>query len=106
MRSCCRLSPRPPRRCSKQSKITMVSIYTLVASFLIHLQQLRRRIGGDSETCNTDTLLFVGRFDGLKGGDLMLRVFAELALSYPKLRLVFVGPGSRRDGRTRQEVVL
>ena len=31
------------------------------------------------ETCNTDTLLFVGRFDGLKGGDLMLRVFAELA---------------------------
>ena len=47
MRSVWSLSPRPPRRCSKQSKITMVSIYTLVASFLIHLQQLRRRIGGD-----------------------------------------------------------
>ena len=44
------------------------------------------------EACNTDRLLFVGRFDALKGGDLVLRVFAELASAYPKLRLVFVGP--------------
>jgi glycosyltransferase involved in cell wall biosynthesis len=44
------------------------------------------------ETCSTDTLLFVGRFDLLKGGDLVLRVFVELASYYRKLRLVFVGP--------------
>ena len=54
-------------------------------------------------TCNTDTLLFVGRFDALKGGDLVLRVFAELASSYPKLRLIFVGPDrgiKGPDGKT------
>ena len=45
----------------------------------------------DVKTCN-DTLIFVGRFDRRKGGDLVLRVFAELAESYPELRLIFIGP--------------
>ena len=44
------------------------------------------------ETCDKDSLLFVGRFDRLKGGDLVLRAFAALAPSYPKLKLIFVGP--------------
>jgi glycosyltransferase involved in cell wall biosynthesis len=43
------------------------------------------------KTCN-QSLLFVGRFDALKGGDLVLRAFAELAQLYPELRLTFVGP--------------
>jgi len=38
------------------------------------------------------SLLFVGRFDRRKGGDLILRVFAELAASDPRLCLTFVGP--------------
>ena len=46
----------------------------------------------DPKTCDVNTLLFVGRFDELKGGDLVLRVYAELAASYPRLRLTFVGP--------------
>jgi glycosyltransferase involved in cell wall biosynthesis len=43
-------------------------------------------------TCNRNTLLFVGRSDARKGGDLVLRVFAELAAYYPDLHLSFVGP--------------
>jgi len=43
-------------------------------------------------TCNNDRLLFVGRFDRAKGGDVVLRAFAELAMSNPSLKLTFVGP--------------
>ena len=52
------------------------------------------------QTCTKDTLLFVGRFDAPKGGDLVLRAFAELAELYPLLRLTFVGPdvGLNSDG--------
>ena len=43
-------------------------------------------------TCTRLTLLFVGRFDAPKGGDLVLRSFTELAALYPELKLTFVGP--------------
>jgi glycosyltransferase involved in cell wall biosynthesis len=43
-------------------------------------------------SCSRDSLLFVGRFDKVKGGDLILRAFASLAASRPGLRLTFVGP--------------
>jgi glycosyltransferase involved in cell wall biosynthesis len=46
----------------------------------------------DAGSCNDDTLLFVGRFDLRKGGDVVLRMFSELSASYPKLTLKFVGP--------------
>jgi glycosyltransferase involved in cell wall biosynthesis len=39
-----------------------------------------------------DLLLFVGRFDRLKGGDLVVQAFAALAARRPSLRLAFVGP--------------
>jgi glycosyltransferase involved in cell wall biosynthesis len=44
------------------------------------------------ETCCKNSLLFVGRFDSRKGGDLVLSTFAELAATYPALTLTFVGP--------------
>jgi glycosyltransferase involved in cell wall biosynthesis len=43
-------------------------------------------------TCDNQKLLFVGRFDRRKGGDFVLRAFAELAMSHPALKLTFVGP--------------
>lgn len=42
--------------------------------------------------CDRDTILFVGRFDQRKGGDIVLRCFAALATSHPRLKLIFVGP--------------
>ena len=46
----------------------------------------------DIGTCISNTILFVGRFNVLKGGDLVLRAFAEVAQSHPKVRLTFIGP--------------
>ncbi|MEP7102109.1 MAG: glycosyltransferase family 4 protein, partial [Burkholderiales bacterium] len=51
--------------------------------------------------CERDTVLFVGRFDKVKGGDLVLRAFQRLLARKPHLKLVFVGPDSglvRPDG--------
>jgi glycosyltransferase involved in cell wall biosynthesis len=45
------------------------------------------------------TILFVGRFDRHKGGDLMIDAFSRLAQSLPEAELAFVGPdrGFRAD---------
>lgn len=44
------------------------------------------------EHADPDTLLFVGRFDKRKGGDLAVRAFRRLLCERPTLRLLFVGP--------------
>lgn len=51
------------------------------------------------EGADPATILFVGRFDRHKGGDLVVDAFASLASRHPQLRLVFVGPdrGLRDD---------
>ena len=41
-----------------------------------------------------NTVLFVGRFDRHKGGDIVIDAFAELAKTHPEARLRFVGPDS------------
>ena len=41
---------------------------------------------------NDDGLLYVGRFDKVKGGDLVLRAFGQLAPAFPRLKLTFIGP--------------
>ncbi len=46
----------------------------------------------DVGKCDRNALLFVGRFDQIKGGDVALRAFAKVAPAFPKLRLLFVGP--------------
>jgi glycosyltransferase involved in cell wall biosynthesis len=51
------------------------------------------------EVCNKDQLLFVGRFDHVKGGDVVLRAFNKIASLQPRSRLVFVGPDRQIDGK-------
>ena len=54
------------------------------------------------DACDRDVILFVGRFDRVKGADLLLRAFAKLAQERPKIRLRFVGPDiglASDDGR-------
>ena len=43
-------------------------------------------------SCDRNTVLFVGRFDARKGGELALRAVAELAAIRPEVRLIFIGP--------------
>ncbi len=44
------------------------------------------------EGSERDLILYVGRFDRHKGGDVMLRAFAELSARRPSARLLFAGP--------------
>lgn len=44
------------------------------------------------DRCDRNKMLFVGRFDSIKGGDLVLRTFAKLAEANPDLTLTFIGP--------------
>lgn len=37
-------------------------------------------------------VLFIGRFDRIKGGDVLLDAFARIAAVHPEVRLTFVGP--------------
>jgi glycosyltransferase involved in cell wall biosynthesis len=43
-------------------------------------------------SCDPDTLLFVGRFDRIKGGDSVLLTYKQLLKRHPGLKLLFVGP--------------
>lgn len=44
------------------------------------------------DACDHRTILFVGRFDLTKGGDIMLKAFLLLLRERPDLKLIFVGP--------------
>ncbi|MBV8230967.1 MAG: glycosyltransferase family 4 protein [Planctomycetaceae bacterium] len=50
------------------------------------------------EGCDPGLVLFVGRFDRHKGGDLMIDAFAEVAREFPGVRLCFVGPDFGASG--------
>jgi glycosyltransferase involved in cell wall biosynthesis len=57
------------------------------------------------EGCDKKSILFVGRFDRHKGGDIMIEAFRELAAALPEAELQFVGPdrGFHDDqGRTHR----
>lgn len=49
-------------------------------------------------SCDRQTILFVGRFDKRKGGDLVLLAFEKLLRTRPDLKLVFIGPDFGVDG--------
>jgi glycosyltransferase involved in cell wall biosynthesis len=53
------------------------------------------------EDSEPQSLLFVGRFTRLKGGDLVIDAFAKVAARFPEARLRFVGPdeGHRDEDR-------
>ena len=52
----------------------------------------------DLATCDRQTILFVGRFDKRKGGDLVLLAYQKLRRTRPDLKLVFIGPDFGVDG--------
>jgi glycosyltransferase involved in cell wall biosynthesis len=51
------------------------------------------------DQCDRRTLLFIGRFDERKGGDLVLQAFRLLLNSHPEARLVFAGPDNGLTGQ-------
>jgi glycosyltransferase involved in cell wall biosynthesis len=53
--------------------------------------------------CVSDSILFVGRFDEIKGGDLVLLAFGKLAGHYPQLTLTFIGTDDGVKGQKLDE---
>lgn len=45
-----------------------------------------------ADTCDRKTILFAGRFDHRKGGDIVLQAFKLLLSTHPDAKLVFIGP--------------
>ena len=58
------------------------------------------------EMAEPNLLLFVGRFDKRKGGDIVIRAFGQLLLKRPDLRLIFVGPDSGLTTSTDRKIYL
>jgi glycosyltransferase involved in cell wall biosynthesis len=58
------------------------------------------------EACDPRAILFVGRFDRLKGGDLIIEAFARVLREVPDARLRFAGPdrGLVDDGGRRWDI--
>lgn len=48
------------------------------------------------DSADADSVLFVGRFDAIKGADIAIAAFAAAARTRPQLRLVFVGDSTGR----------
>lgn len=44
------------------------------------------------ENCNRNQILFVGRFDKIKGADILLKAFSQVIEHHEDLQLIFVGP--------------
>jgi glycosyltransferase involved in cell wall biosynthesis len=44
------------------------------------------------DTCERNTILFVGRFDLRKGADILLKAFLSVLKTHPNMTLIFVGP--------------
>lgn len=67
---------------------------SLAASRVIYnpIRSVDESIRWRNDICTKNSFLFVGRFDKQKGGDLVLRAFAELGAVLPEASLIFVGP--------------
>lgn len=73
-----------------------VAHYRLQPTIAEHLVNPLGLTGGTrlwaANRCDSKSLLFVGRFDKIKGGDVVIRAFQLLLREWPTLRLDFVGP--------------
>jgi glycosyltransferase involved in cell wall biosynthesis len=52
--------------------------------------------------CDPNLILFIGRFDRLKGGDLLVEAFAQVVQRIPQARLWIVGPDRGLDDDQRR----
>jgi len=82
-----------PSRCTLEETLAHYDLHPAIAAHVVNpvpasaAAPLWRR-----SHCAPDTLLFVGRFDAIKGGDLVISAFHRLLAARPELRLIFVGP--------------
>ena len=82
-----------PSRCALDETVAHYSLSPRIAVQVVNPLAMSPSDGVWSiESCERDTVLFVGRFDRLKGADRVLRAFRSLLEERPSSRLVFIGP--------------
>jgi glycosyltransferase involved in cell wall biosynthesis len=82
-----------PSRCHLRDTLARYRLKPAIAEHVVNPLAL----GADAplwrlDGCDRDTVLFVGRFDKVKGGDLVILAFQQLLRARRRMRLVFVGP--------------
>ena len=91
-----------PSRCTLRETLAHYDLHPAIAEHVVNPVDL-----SDSPECwsaaraQRGVVLFVGRFDKVKGADTLIRAFATLLRERPAARLMFVGPDSglvREDG--------
>ena len=82
-----------PSRCTLSETLSHYELNPDIAAHVVNPVALAAGSPQWSRSrCAQDTLLFVGRFDAVKGGDLVISAFRRLLAARPELHLVFVGP--------------
>jgi glycosyltransferase involved in cell wall biosynthesis len=82
-----------PSRCTLSDTLSHYRLRPPIAEHIVNPVDLSTGSPlWSSAGCSPETLLFVGRFDAIKGGDLVIAAFRRLLAERPALRLVFVGP--------------
>lgn len=93
-----------PSRCTLSETLSHYDLHPPIAAHVVNPVLLGPQAPvWDRSRCEPDTLLFVGRFDAVKGGDLVIAAFRSLRVARPHLRLTFVGPDNglqSADGTT------
>jgi glycosyltransferase involved in cell wall biosynthesis len=81
-----------PSQCALSRVTEFYGLQAVATAVIPNAQPLASR--ADTWTldgCERDTMLFVGRFERVKGADLAIDAFVALAGRHPRIRLVFVG---------------
>ena len=93
-----------PSRCTLDDTLSAFQLNPAIAAHVVNPVALPAEAPlWRAEACTPGLILFVGRFDLTKGGDLMVLAFRRLLVEHPDLRLLFVGPDSglqQADGST------
>ncbi len=96
-----------PSRCTLTETIERYGLHPAFAAHVVNpMPALDDLPLWDVSSCDRNTILYVGRFDMIKGADVLIRAFRRLRRSHPHVRLVFVGPDGGLVQRGRAPVHL
>ena len=90
-----------PSRCTLADTIERYDLHPAIARQIPNPVPQRANLPlWDLDTCDRNALLFVGRFDTIKGADVLFQAVKRLLVDKPELKLVFVGGD---DGLVQQD---
>jgi len=84
-----------PSKCTLDDTLRYYALHPKYSAHIVNSLAEHKNIPlWTASSHDKNQLLFVGRFDRIKGADIVLKAFALLVQTKPQLRLIFVGPDS------------